>query len=121
ILDLHQIVYKSEKDDVTEVDLEIGKDEDTYTWKAWALIDRNCRRVYAFKVLLTNKPRIEGGKPTALSFGYVPLPIYGNSSDDNGDEILNMESRPIRYATETVTIPAVERIILNDVVLDDTI
>jgi hypothetical protein len=56
-------------------------------WKAWGLVDLNCKRVYAIKALVWT--------PVSASLGYVPLPLYGKV-----DEV--KENRP---AQEKATLP----------------
>ncbi|KAF9380314.1 hypothetical protein CPB97_008420 [Podila verticillata] len=93
--DLNKIVFKAEKSGESEVKLGYGSDSGTYKWDVWALIDKACRRVYGFKVLMT-----EGStrtKNTSAALGYAACPIYGESD--------TMEERPIQYADEKIGFP----------------
>ena len=107
---LEKVVYKALKTGVTEVDLEIGQDKYDWEWNVWALIDLSCRRVYAFKILLKEGKTVPVKRFACL--GYVLCPEYGN--------IIN-ETRPISYATETVSFPSLEPYPVQEVVLDDTL
>ncbi|KAI1316508.1 hypothetical protein EDD11_009921 [Mortierella claussenii] len=111
--DLNRIVYKAEKTGITESLLGCGRDSGQYKWDAWALVDLSCRRVYGFKVLLT-----EGHsrtKKTTAAMGYAPCPIYG------GEEGVELEERPIRYAEEKVEFPELEPRESPVVVVDDEV
>ncbi|KAG0348301.1 hypothetical protein BG004_005436 [Podila humilis] len=107
--DLNKIVYKAEKTGETEVKVRQSQDQGTHKWEIWALIDKSCRRVYAFKVLLT-----EGStqaKNSAAALGYAVCPIYG--------DLETMEERPIAYAEERVSFPEVAPEDPIEVILDD--
>jgi hypothetical protein len=109
---LEKIVYSALKTGETEVDLSIGQEQGSgdWDWGAWALVDLSCRRVYAFKILLKQGRRAT--KHTFGCLGYVLCPNYG--------DIIN-ESRPIRYALETVKLPDLEPFLAPEVVTDDTV
>ncbi|KAF5364591.1 hypothetical protein D9758_005582 [Tetrapyrgos nigripes] len=95
---MQKIVYKALQSQESEVDLEFGEKKDPGTlneweWKAWALVDLSCRRIYAFKVLVTKG--VKDGKGLAC-LGYVLNPPYGSVID---------EERPALHAIEKVTFP----------------
>ncbi|KAJ3725669.1 hypothetical protein DFJ43DRAFT_1041470 [Lentinula guzmanii] len=106
------IVYKALKTGESEIPLSIGKENDegkstAWSWKAWALVDLSCRRLYAFKILIYK------AHSTAQSYacmGYVNCPDYGGFYE---------ESRPIRYATEVATFPTLPPHISSPIILDD--
>ncbi|KAF9072641.1 hypothetical protein BDP27DRAFT_1417986 [Rhodocollybia butyracea] len=109
---MKKIVYKALQSGDSEVDLDIGKDIDigkstAWSWKAWALIDLSCQRIYAFKILI--KKHNEGAQDYAC-LGYVPCPEYGDFYN---------ETRPIRYATEMVKFPELDPYVATPVILDD--
>ncbi|KAF9406900.1 hypothetical protein BGZ94_002900 [Podila epigama] len=108
--DLNKIVFKAEQSGETEVKL-YSRENGSHNWDAWALIDKSCRRVYAFKVLLTAGSTRPNNK--SVAFGYAPCPIYGG-------DLETMEKRPIQYAEEKVGFPDVEPIEPIVVVEDDT-
>ncbi|KAG0004505.1 hypothetical protein BGZ80_008077 [Entomortierella chlamydospora] len=111
--DLNKIVYNAGKSGVTEVDLGYGRDNGTYKWNAWALVDLNCQRVYGFKVLLTvGSSRT---KKTTAALGYASCPLYG---EEEGEEL---EERPIQYAVEEAIFPELEPEDPIDVVVDDDV
>ncbi|KAF9072638.1 hypothetical protein BDP27DRAFT_1360947 [Rhodocollybia butyracea] len=96
----------------SEVDLDIGKDIElgkstAWSWKAWALIDLSCQRIYAFKILI--KKYNEGAQDYAC-LGYAPCPEYG--------EFYN-ETRPIRYAIEMIKFPKLDPYVASPVIMDD--
>ncbi|KAF5392352.1 hypothetical protein D9757_001585 [Collybiopsis confluens] len=110
---LKATVYQALKSGESEVDLKIGQTEDegtsdAWSWNCWALVDLSCQTLYAFKILVTKD--IVGTKGYAC-LGYVPCPQYGEFFD---------ETRPIRYAKETVRFPTLDPYVLEPVVLDDT-
>ncbi|CAO3574124.1 unnamed protein product [Mortierella alpina] len=94
--DLHRIVYRAERDGVTEVDLKQGYSNAAISWTVWALIDLSCRRVYGFKVMLELGSMFT--EKLSATVGYAPCPPYG------GD---GLETRPIQYAVESVVMPKV--------------
>ncbi|KAJ3994813.1 hypothetical protein F5050DRAFT_1771633 [Lentinula boryana] len=106
------IVYKALKTGESEIPLDIGKENDegkstAWSWKAWALVDLSCRRLYAFKILI-NKTH-----STAQSYacmGYVNCPDYGGFYE---------ESRPIRHAMEVATFPRLPPHVSSPIILDD--
>ncbi|KAF9352206.1 hypothetical protein BGX26_009929 [Mortierella sp. AD094] len=111
--DLNKIVYNAGKSGVTEVDLRYGRDNGTYKWDAWALVDLNCQRVYGFKILLT-----EGSsrtKKTTSALGYALCPLYGEAE---GEEL---EERPIQHAVEKAVFPELEPEDPLEVVVDDDV
>ncbi|KAF6764157.1 hypothetical protein DFP72DRAFT_986319 [Ephemerocybe angulata] len=81
---LEKIVYQALKTGKTELDMEIGKEKGNgeWEWKAWALIDISCRRVYAFKILLQEGKLVPETRRVAQG-----------------------KSRSICYATELVKFP----------------
>ncbi|KAF9065862.1 hypothetical protein BDP27DRAFT_1269169 [Rhodocollybia butyracea] len=106
------IVYKALQSGESEVALDVGKDADSgtlhpWSWKTWALIDFSCRRLYAFKILITKYN--QGGQNYAC-LGYVACPDYGEFYD---------ETRPIRYATEVVKFPDIEPVVDSPIAQDD--
>ncbi|KAJ3319872.1 hypothetical protein HDV06_005848 [Boothiomyces sp. JEL0866] len=90
---IDKIVYDALKRGITELPFDKVQDSnfDWFEHKFYGLIDPNCKRMYAVKVLLTQKE----GKSAVL--GYVPLPLYGE----------NKETRPIKYAHESVKFPII--------------
>ncbi|KAG0094306.1 hypothetical protein BGZ93_007393 [Podila epicladia] len=111
--DLHKIVFKAEKSGESEVKLGYGRDSGTYKWDVWALVDKNCRRVYGFKVLMTEGSTRTSNTSAAL--GYAPCPIYGNLDI--------MEERLIQYADEKVGFPELDPedpiVVVEDDQVDD--
>ncbi|KAF8507522.1 hypothetical protein BU17DRAFT_57364 [Hysterangium stoloniferum] len=109
---LQKAVYEAIKTNETEIDLGIGQEkmDGVWEWKVWALVDLSCRRVYAFKVLLSEGKLVT--KKRFSSFGYVLCPDYGDITD---------EVRPIRCATEKIKLPELEPYSMPDIVADDTI
>lgn len=111
--DLTKIVYGARKSGETEVDMMINHEGDygAWGWNAWALVDLNCQRVYAFKVLVKQEKLIE--KKTRACLGYVLCPEYGEAT----------ESKPIKYATEKIKFPTLEpeteETVLEDDLVDD--
>ncbi|KAF9975537.1 hypothetical protein BGZ73_000797 [Actinomortierella ambigua] len=95
-----------------KTELEVHKREDNEChWKIFALIDPSCRRIYAFKVIMTQGPSFE--EKTAGVIGYVRCPYYG------GDDL---EERPIQYAVEEAVLPTdLQPATPIDVVMDDTV
>eukprot|EP01125_Pyxidicula_operculata_P001354 TRINITY_DN11254_c0_g1_i1.p1 TRINITY_DN11254_c0_g1~~TRINITY_DN11254_c0_g1_i1.p1 ORF type:complete len:618 (-),score=127.34 TRINITY_DN11254_c0_g1_i1:94-1947(-) len=101
--DLRGIVFKAMQDGVTEVLLfEREKDNGT-KWKSFALIDLNCNRVYAVKVVIWND--------VSSSVGYAKLPLYGDVS----------ETKPNSPAKESFKSPDVPTPNDVELVLDDTL
>ncbi|EAU88653.2 hypothetical protein CC1G_01026 [Coprinopsis cinerea okayama7 len=95
---LNQTVYRALKTGKTEIDLELGREKSggEWEWKAWALVDISCRRVYAFKILLQQGQLVPDGKKQFACMGYVLCPEYGES--------VQGKTRPVSYATEMVKI-----------------
>lgn len=91
-LDLHRLVHRAAFTGQSEADLGINKEENSglWRWNAWALIDTTCRRVYAFKVLVTDG--------ASVCLGYALCPDYGGAT----------EAKDIRYAVESVHLPDVK-------------
>ncbi|KAL0574262.1 hypothetical protein V5O48_007691 [Marasmius crinis-equi] len=108
-LQLTKIVYRALYSDETEVDMGIGEDKDGWRWKCWALVDRSCRRVYAFKVLVMLG---DGEGVRAACLGYVLCPEYGDTVE---------EIRPVMYADEHVLFPEVEEDEVDEAVWEDGI
>ncbi|KAF5364595.1 hypothetical protein D9758_005586 [Tetrapyrgos nigripes] len=111
---LQKIVYRALKSGESEVDLEVGQVKDAgepseWEWKAWALVDLSCQRVYAFKVLIT---RGIVGKKGFACLGYVACPEYG--------EVIN-EKRPTSYAEEKVSFPDLDPLVEESTSWDDTV
>ncbi|KAF4601724.1 hypothetical protein EYR40_004923 [Pleurotus pulmonarius] len=98
---LQQIVWSALKSGDSEIELGMGNERagGDWEWKAWALVDINCRRVYALKVLLNQGPNVSVKKYACL--GYVPCPPYGG---------VLRNTRQIRHATEKVLMPALSPI-----------
>jgi hypothetical protein len=99
---LERAVYRALKTGKTEVDLEIGKEKEygEWEWKAWALVDISCRRVYAFKVLLQEGKLVAEDSRSLGCLGYALCPDYG--------QIIEGKTRPVSYATESVRFPPSE-------------
>mmetsp|Transcript_14074 Transcript_14074/g.37795 ORF Transcript_14074/g.37795 Transcript_14074/m.37795 type:complete len:675 (-) Transcript_14074:279-2303(-) len=71
---LRQLVFAAIKSGETEQSLDVfnvGKSDEFYAWRAFALVDIECRRVYAIKVSM--KLQHEYG----AALGYALLPMYG--------------------------------------------
>ncbi|KAL0063368.1 hypothetical protein AAF712_009763 [Marasmius tenuissimus] len=108
-------VYGAIKSGETEVDIGVGEkknvgDKNAWEWKAWALVDTSCRRVYAFKVFVTQ--RVDLVERTGMAcLGYVLCPEYG--------DVMGEEARPVRYAEERVVFPDLEPIVDEEVVWED--
>ncbi|KAJ4501218.1 hypothetical protein C8R41DRAFT_806363 [Lentinula lateritia] len=106
------IVYKALKTGESEIVLDIGADNDkgmptAWSWKTWALVDLSCRRLYAFKILLTKS---HGTAQSYACMGYVKCPDYGGFYE---------ESRPIRYAKEVIKFPELKPYVPSRILLDD--
>ncbi|KAH6904441.1 hypothetical protein BKA70DRAFT_534298 [Coprinopsis sp. MPI-PUGE-AT-0042] len=109
---LQQTVFKALKTGSTEIDMEIGgeKVHGEWEWKAWALVDISCRRVYAFKILLQEGKLVEEGKKRFACLGYVACPTYGDVME---------KTRPIAYATEKEKLPPLQPYTLPSYPQDD--
>lgn len=109
---LKKVVYSAIKTGETEVELMnyANQNEKRFEWKAWALVDLSCRRVYAIKVIMTESPAI--AKKRAGCLGYVLCPEYG--------DVLN-ETRPVQYAVEKATLPKLEPFPELKVISDDEV
>lgn len=96
---LERAVYQALKTGKTEVDLEIGREKEygEWEWKARALVDISCRRVYAFKVLVQEGKLVPEDQKSLGCLGYVLCPEYG--------QVVQDKKRPISYATEAVRFP----------------
>ncbi|KIJ38048.1 hypothetical protein M422DRAFT_76003 [Sphaerobolus stellatus SS14] len=108
---LQKIVYNAIKTEETEIDMEIGrvgKDDDLWEWRAWALVDLSCRRIYAIKILLQEGKTIK--KKRFASLGYVAVPSYGDIIE---------KTRPIQYAKESVTLPELQTYDVCEYAIDD--
>jgi len=107
---LEKIAYNACKSGETEVDLKIGQErlDGLWEWKAWAMVDLSCRRVYAIKVLMQEGKLVNKKRLGCL--GYVPVPLYGDVCG---------ETRPIRYAVESAKLPELEPWSLPDYPNDD--
>ncbi|ESK89201.1 1-cys peroxiredoxin [Moniliophthora roreri MCA 2997] len=108
---LQKAVYRAMKTGESEVDIEVGQKRNTgemgeWEWKTWALVDTSCRRVYAFKILIS-QPR--DGKGYAC-LEYLPCPDYGD---------VMSETRAVRYAVEKVGMPTLEGYSEEDIPWDD--
>jgi hypothetical protein len=118
-LDVHRLyktVYHALKTGETEVDLSIGQEkgsgDDGWNWGAWALVDTNCRQVYAFKILLKQSPEVKNQMYACL--GYVMCPVYGKRYSGK-------ETRIIRYASEKVKLPPLKPFPTPEYATDDTV
>ncbi|KAF9319971.1 hypothetical protein BG003_007656 [Podila horticola] len=111
--DLNKIVFKAEKSGEYEMKLGYGRDTGTYKWDVWALVDKTCRRVYGFKVLMTEGSTRTSNTSAAL--GYAACPIYG--------DLDSMEERPIQYADEKISFPELDPedpiVVVDDDQVDD--
>ncbi|KIJ46760.1 hypothetical protein M422DRAFT_59571 [Sphaerobolus stellatus SS14] len=107
---LQKVVYNAIKTGETEIDLGIGREASggLWEWKAWALVDLSCRRVYAIKILLQEGKTIK--KKRFASLGYVAVPSYG--------DIIG-KTRPIQYAKESVTLPELQPYDASENAIDD--
>ncbi|KAF8870588.1 hypothetical protein CPB84DRAFT_1801850 [Gymnopilus junonius] len=105
---LKQVVYRALKTNESEVDLGIGSEEDRWAWNIWALVDLSCRRIYAFKLTITE------GKNFPIkhigTLGYFHCPDYGDISE---------EIRPISYATEKAKLLSMEPYPQSEYAQDD--
>ena len=112
VVRLQKVVYHSIKTGETEVDLEIGaeKGDGVWEWRVWALVDRSCRTVYAFKVLIQQGKKVT--KKTMACLGYVLCPEYG--------DVVPNEKRPVQYAIEKVKFPELEVPDIQELVTDDS-
>ncbi|GJJ15629.1 hypothetical protein Clacol_009907 [Clathrus columnatus] len=111
---LKKIVYSAMKTGETEVQLDNNYNKEKgggrCEWKAWALVDLSCRRVYAFKVMI-----IEGRLIPTKRFGclgYVLCPEYGDAVD---------EIRPIQLAREKATLPNLQPYTEPKIISDDEV
>ncbi|KAK7030367.1 hypothetical protein VNI00_014111 [Paramarasmius palmivorus] len=108
---LQKAVHHAMKTGESEVDLEIGEKRNTnspgeWEWKTLALVDTSCRRVYAFKILLSQARGSQG----YACLEYLPCPEYGD---------VMAEKRLVRYAVEKVTMPVLESLIEDEPIWDD--
>ncbi|TFK24662.1 hypothetical protein FA15DRAFT_619096 [Coprinopsis marcescibilis] len=112
IKQLQRLVYQAVKTGKTEIDLEVGREKGSgrWQWKAWALVDISCRRVYAFKILLEEGKAKEPKRFACL--GYALCPEYGD---------VTQKKRPISYATEYVKMPQLEPYTPLSFPVDDTV
>ncbi|KAF9581447.1 hypothetical protein BGW38_001521 [Lunasporangiospora selenospora] len=117
VQDLNRIVYQAEKAGQSEYDLNYGRDSGSYKWKAWALVDLSCRRVYGFKMLLERGSTSR--KNNSVAMGYAACPIYESHVDEDGEVVKETEMRPIRYADEKIKCPEVEVTDALKVIEDD--
>ncbi|TFK24663.1 hypothetical protein FA15DRAFT_694323 [Coprinopsis marcescibilis] len=111
VMQLQRVVYHAIKTGKTEIHFsrkEFNSGE--WQWTAWALVDISCQRVYAFKILL-EEGKLKERKQFAC-LGYVLCPEYGD---------VIQETRPISYATESITIPPLEPYTLPAYPTDDTL
>ncbi|KAK7455245.1 hypothetical protein VKT23_011117 [Stygiomarasmius scandens] len=104
---MQMVVHKALKTGESEVDLEFGEKDNGYEWKAWALVDLSCRRLYAFKILLTKD--VQDGKGLAC-LGYVLNPDYG--------DVIG-EKRSVLYAQERITFPDLQDPPREEIIWDD--
>jgi hypothetical protein len=145
---LEKLAYGALKTGKTEVDLaglgirgEENPSLKPWTWKAYALVDLSCRRVYAFKVIMhENLDETKTKRRRAMGcIGYVLCPDYGRnmlhtpnppsparstvtSQAESGLETKpGGEMRPIAYAIEHQFLPVIEPLLLPEVVWDDTV
>jgi len=77
------------------------KKSDGHEYKVWGLVDLNCRRVYALKVLLFT--------PVSAALGYALVPLYGTTN----------VSKPNQPAVEKATIPDIATELQEDLPQDD--
>ena len=140
---LEKIAYAackgSAEDAVTEVEMNLGASsaDSPWSWKAYALVDRSCRRVYAFKVVMFENVAVEAGKSGGEGevkeggeerkagmgcVGYVLCPDYSPPSSGTTGTAGSgtaAETRPIAYAKERVGLPDIEPSTLPEVVWED--
>jgi len=88
---LRKLVYQAMQSGDTE-QLLTTETKDEYEAKAWALIDLNCKRVYAVKVMIVTKPAI------SAQLGYHKVALYGDVS----------ETKPNKPAVEKEKFPDIE-------------
>ncbi|PPQ91784.1 hypothetical protein CVT25_000430 [Psilocybe cyanescens] len=107
---LEKAVYQALKSGKTEIELEIGQERNggEWEWKAWALVDISCRRVYAFKIIVQEGKKVPVKRRGCI--GYVLCPTYGEVVD---------KQRPISYATETAKLPPLEPLAVQEYPQDD--
>ncbi|PPQ98096.1 hypothetical protein CVT26_003266 [Gymnopilus dilepis] len=103
----NQLVYHSLKTGETEIDLNLGF-EDECIWRIWALVDLSCCRVYAFKVILVEGKAFPVKRIASL--GYFLCPDYGEA----GDKI-----QPINYADEKAGLPPMDPYLVPEYAQDD--
>ncbi|KAL0950249.1 hypothetical protein HGRIS_010233 [Hohenbuehelia grisea] len=109
---LKQAVWSALKSGNGEVELTAVRERagGSWEWRSWALVDLNCRRVYAFKILITQGSEIKEKKFACL--GYVACPEYDDAV---------AETRVIQYATETAGMPELPPVTTTEVVTDDDV
>ncbi|KAJ3319873.1 hypothetical protein HDV06_005849 [Boothiomyces sp. JEL0866] len=91
ITGLDRKVYKALKNAVTEYEFP-SFSGDYFDTRYYGLIDSNCKRMYAIKVLMTEKMRKAGVE------SYVRIPLYGE----------NKEKKAIKYANEKTHLPEIK-------------
>jgi len=93
---LREIVYKAVASKVTEQQIYVSGEDDNkpVIKKAWALIDLNCKRVYAIKAMIY----ANNGSLKPAQVGYAPLTVYGSVKETK-------ENKP---ATEVAAFPPVQ-------------
>lgn len=112
---MQKVVYSALKTGQTEVNLEIGRESnaeaeadeegglatEAWYWDAFGLVDFECKRVYAVKVVV----RLGSKKSTVAGYGFGCI-SYARISE-YGDVVAG-QTREAVYATEVVSLPKPE-------------
>ncbi|KAI8923791.1 hypothetical protein BC831DRAFT_469283 [Entophlyctis helioformis] len=108
----NKLVYHAMVSGTTEIDLGVERVfEGRCVLRAWALVDLNCKRVYAIKLMMLPHESVKQRSQAAVA--YVAVPDYGT----------NTETREVQYAVEHAAIPAdiVAPPAAGEPLLDDTV
>ncbi|KAJ3224705.1 hypothetical protein HK099_008023 [Clydaea vesicula] len=107
--DLDSLVFKGKRLNVTEVEIDRKYEDSDGIFKGnlWALIDTNCQRVYAIKVLITQGSFYE--TKTKAVLGYIPIPNYASST----------KTKEIKLAEEKIQFPILKEEEKREIITDD--
>eukprot|EP00005_Dracoamoeba_jomungandri_P002117 CAMPEP_0174253674 /NCGR_PEP_ID=MMETSP0439-20130205/3044_1 /TAXON_ID=0 /ORGANISM="Stereomyxa ramosa, Strain Chinc5" /LENGTH=589 /DNA_ID=CAMNT_0015334835 /DNA_START=9 /DNA_END=1778 /DNA_ORIENTATION=- len=72
--DFRGIAYKACEEGKGEYELDYSAEKDDYWWKSYALVDLNCKRVYAIKVI--------AGSKYSAAVAYIGIELYGDSEEE---------------------------------------